>query len=155
MTETQDWMVKFYAEQAARKAAASAMFERNKAAIIPALAAIGIVSAELDYDGMGDSGCVEHPSYFGCDGSPLDDPDVQIELEEFQNGSSALVPTVKSISTALTDFAYETLELHHPGWEINEGAFGTFRIEVANNRMVLCCSVRTAEYFEDEIAGEG
>ena len=69
-------------------------------------------------------------------------------------GNLALVAEVKPICEALTDLAYEALEVHHHGWEINEGAFGTFRIDVAENTMTLCCNVRTAEYFEDEIAGE-
>ena len=154
MTETQDWAAQFYADRAARKVAASAVFERNKAAIIPALAAIGIASAELAYEGMGDSGCVEHPSYFGPDYQPLGAPDIQIELEEFRGGTNELVRKVKPLGEALIDLAYEALEVHHPGWEINEGAFGTFRVDVAEGRMVLCCSLRTAEYFENEIAGD-
>ncbi|MEO6717666.1 MAG: DUF6878 family protein [Novosphingobium sp.] len=154
MTETQDWAAKYYAEQAARKVAAAAMFERNKAAIIPALAAIGISSVELAYDGMGDSGCVEAPSYYGPEGTPHDDPETPIELDEFKDRTCEVVRKVKPLSDALADLACEALEIHHPGWEINEGAFGTFRVDVAENTMVLCCSVRTAEYFEDEIAGD-
>ena len=108
----------------------------------------------LSYDGMGDSGCVEHPSYFGIDNQPLAAPTIELEVETIADGNPELAPAVKPICEALTDLAYEALEVHHPGWEINEGTFGTFRIEVAENTMTLCCNVRTAEYFEDEIAGE-
>ena len=47
MTQILDWMVGFVAEQAARKTAAAALFARNKAAIIPALANLGIAMIEL------------------------------------------------------------------------------------------------------------
>ena len=58
------------------------------------------------------------------------------------------------LSEALETVAYDALEVHHPGWEINEGAYGLFRIEVEEGTMALCCSLRATEYFETEIWGE-
>lgn len=153
MTQTHDWMVGFVAEQAARKTAAAALFARNKAAIIPALANLGIAMIELAYDGMGDSGCVEQPDYFGPDGEALAAPKLAVDIEEFTGGVCEVARVSRPLGEALTELAYQALESHHPGWEINDGACGTLRIDVAENRMVLCCSLRTTEYFEDEIGG--
>ena len=58
------------------------------------------------------------------------------------------------LAEALETLAYDALEVHHPGWEINEGAYGIFRIEVEEGTMALCCSLRATEYFETEIGGE-
>ena len=154
MTDAENWMERFYGERAAHKALAATMFERTKAAIIPHLASAGIAIVELGYDGMGDSGCVEQPDYFGLDNQPLAAPEIDLEVEEIRRDTCVLVSAIKPICEALTDLAYESLAVHHPGWENNEGAFGTFRIDVNANTMTLCCNLRTSEYFENAIAGE-
>ena len=151
MTETEKWMRQYYADRAAREALALGMFERNKAAIMPLLAQSGIATVELAYDGMCDSGCIEAPICFDAENNVLECPALALEIEEFAPGLPQLTRTSKPLAEALEAVVYDALEVHHPGWEINEGAFGTFRIDVATSTMTLCCSVRTSHYHEDEI----
>jgi hypothetical protein len=42
-----------------------------------------------------------------------------------------------NLESAIEGLAYEYLEDQHPGWEINDGAFGTFVFNVADRTISL------------------
>lgn len=155
MTETSDLMTQFFAERAARDEAAQAMFERNKAALMPILAEAGIAAVEIDYDGMADSGSVDEPVCLSADSIRIDCPGIDVEIEDFDGRGNDIRRETKPLAEALEILVYDALEVHHPGWEINEGAFGTFRIDVTARTMTLGCNLRTCDYHEDEIGEEG
>ena len=152
--EPSEWMTDYFDKQKSRSARLSQSFQRNKPAILDALREANIASVELNYDGMGDSGCLEAATYYSNDNKPVDCSDAKVAIETFEIGSTMIMRKSMPLSEALETVAYDALEVHHPGWEINEGAYGLFRIEVEEETMALCCSLRATEYFETEIWGE-
>jgi hypothetical protein len=104
-----------------------------KAVLLPQLAAHGILTVEIRFDGYGDSGAIEETSFFGADGKVMECPDIEVTCE----GKDAV-----KLASLLEDFAYEALERHHGGWEINEGAFGELLIDVADASFQLDCNLR-------------
>ena len=152
--ENQEWMSKYISEQAARNTLLKAMFIHNKSVLLHALADAGITSVEMQYDGMGDNGCLEKPEYTDTDGNPGDIPDMSITLQALKYGAPDIEQVTSPMDDAVENLAYDALAVNHPGWEINDGSFGTFRIDVEEERMTLICNVRTSEYCETEIGGD-
>ncbi len=152
--ETSEWMTDYFDKQKSRNARLIQSFGRNKPAILDALRAANIASVELNYDGMGDSGCLEAATFYSNDNKPVDCSDAKVAIETFEIGSNMIERKSMPLSEALETVAYDALEVHHPGWEINEGAYGIFRIEVAEGTMSLCCSLRSTDYSETEIGGD-
>lgn len=155
MTDTNDWMSQFFAERAVRAEAAKGMFERNKAILIPILAGAGIVRVEIEFDGIADSGNVDTPVCFLADNACVDCPAVTVEIEDFSGLEGRLQTETKPLSEALVTIVYNALDVHHSGWEINEGAFGTFTIDVEDGTMMLGCNLRSSDYHEHELGEEG
>lgn len=126
----------------------------NKAAIIEALKTHGIKKVIVEYCGRGDSGGTE---------------DVRLELE---NGETVPVPAVfvpfawnrsrynhetrgwqsiqevvnnKPLSDALDEFAMHLVELHHAGWENNDGGRGEVTFYVNTDEI----TVEHEEYYTE------
>lgn len=118
----------------------------NKAAIIEALKPHGIKKVIVEYYGGGDSGGAE---------------DVRLELE---NGETVPVPTgsvsyaynrtrynfqtkgvetiegyieKKPLTNALEDFAMHLVEIHHAGWENDDGGRGDVTFDLDENEIVV------------------
>ena len=51
-----------------------------------------------------------------------------------------------SLNGGVEDLAYAALELHHPGWEINDGAGGALEIDVTAETFMLDCKLRYTAY---------
>src|SRR5450432_48705 len=64
----------------------------------------GIHSVEIDYDGCGDSGCIENVAYRDGQGSAVD-----------------LAGKLAMTEEQLTDLFYDLIQARHPGWENNDG----------------------------------
>lgn len=152
--EPSEWMTDYFDKQKSRNARLKISFKRNKGAIFDALQDHAIASVELQYDGVGDSGCLEAPSFYAKDNKPVKTPECDIAIEVFEFGSTLIERRSMSLSEALERVAYDALEVFHPGWEINEGAYGVFKIEVSEGTMTLCNSLRSTDYTEDEIGGD-
>ena len=152
--ETREWMTDYFDKQKTRNARLIQSFQRNKSAILDGLREAKVASVELNYDGMGDSGCLEGATYYSNDNKPIDCSDTKVAIEIFEIGSTMIMRKSMPLAEALETLAYDALEVHHPGWEINEGAYGIFRIEVEEGTMALCCSLRSTDYTETEIGGE-
>ncbi len=133
MTDFSTVMADYLAGKAERDASADVEIAAMKAALLPQLAAHGVVTVEIRFDGYGDSGAIEQTTLFGADGKVVECPDILIARE----GKDEV-----KLASLLEDFAYEALERHHDGWENNEGAFGELLIDVADASFQLDCNLR-------------
>ena len=124
------------AAQSARTALAEQALPGNKTALFNALAAAGITSVIVAFDGVGDSGQVESiDAYIKEVDAPL--PTVAIEIATPQWDGSTLQRRTLPMREAIEELAYAFLEETHDGWEINEGAFGEFTFDVAERAITL------------------
>ncbi|MDW3224290.1 MAG: hypothetical protein R8G34_15645 [Paracoccaceae bacterium] len=132
------------AERRAREAAQAAIRPANKAALFTALSTAGITSVDVSFDGYGDSGQIESIDA-KADGADVPLPETTVTLTMI--GWRDTDPTERSMSVhdAIEYFAYDCLTQTHGGWENNEGAFGTFVFDVANQSITLDYNQR----FED------
>lgn len=80
----------------------------TESAVRADLRALGVVLVHAEYDGVGDSGQIDRIS---C--TDASDPAQSISVG---------AQTYKRVETLL----YALLNLRHGGWEINDGAFGSF-----------------------------
>lgn len=125
----------------ANRARVTTRIDALKQAVIEPLRQLGIASVEVVFDGYGDSGAVEDIVCKSAD-------DQQIELAEIgiagidDDGERAS----STLCQALENLAYAALELHHPGWENNDGAGGALVIDVAAANFALDCKLRYTAY---------
>lgn len=123
--------------------------ERNKNFIIDALRLTPIVEVEILYSGYGDSGGIDSVTGFSIrrvdsgytppnqeDQRILEDRKVAIEVQSGFHEDGRWHHEVRRESMplrkAIEQHAYDLLEEHHGGWEINDGANGTMTIHVVD-----------------------
>ena len=107
----------------------------NIAALFDALAATGVATVIVTFDGYGDSGQIESIDAGNAEGvTPL--PSVEIALA--QPGKGDVTDHVSTpIEQAIEELAYDLLRDTHAGWENNDGAFGEFTFDVAARTISL------------------
>ena len=135
----------------ARSRLAEEALPGNKAALFEALARAGVTSVVVTFDGAGDSGQVESvDARIGAAAALLPTCDVEIATPAWDG--SELQRQALLLGEAAEQLAYAFLEETHDGWEINEGAFGTFAFDVAERTIRLDYNERieTSEYFGHE-----
>ena len=108
---------------------------RNKTAVFAALAATGISRVTVEYDGCGDSGQIENVDAWNASNEKIPFPtDPKIRLASDIPDR----PFVEiSLETAVEELAWDHLEEMFPGWEIDDGALGTFVFDVAGHAITL------------------
>jgi hypothetical protein len=124
---------------------------RNKAAVMAALAAAGITSVTVAFDGYGDDGQIE--SIVAQSGEltvQLPDGFVAIVGSEDEGTISSGEEASEShgdtpLTEAIESLCYEYLEEAHSGWEVNDGAYGTFVFTVADGSVVLDFNLRFSD----------
>ena len=139
------------AQHASRTRLADEARPANKAAILAALAATGITSVVVTFDGSGDSGQIESVDpRIGDTATKLPATDVEIASPVW-DGSGVETRTLP-LAEAVEQLAYDLLEETHGGWENNEGAFGEFSFDVAGSAIRLDYNERieTSEYSGHE-----
>lgn len=124
------------AERRAREAAQTAIRPANKAALFTALSAAGITSVDVSFDGYGDSGQIESIDA-KADGADVPLPETTVTLTMIGWRDTDLTERSMSVHDAIEHFAYDCLAQTHGGWENNEGAFGTFVFDVADQSITL------------------
>jgi len=131
-------------ERRAHEAAQAAIRPTNKSALFIVLSAAGITSVDATFDGYGDSGQIESIEA-KADTAVIPLPDATVTLTII--GWRDTDPTERTLSVrdAIEHFAYDCLAQTHGGWENNEGAFGTFVFDVADQSITLDYNQR----FED------
>lgn len=137
MTELNVMMDDFLKRQAERNAATMSEIEVLKAALLPHLTALGVASVTVCFEGYGDSGSIEEVTYLDASNAGMPCPEFMIEIE----GRDEM-----TLSSAIEELAYSALELHHPGWEINDGAHGELLIDVAKASVQLDCNLHYTAY---------
>ena len=97
----------------------------NKTALFDALAAAGITTVIVNFDGYGDSGQVERIEAGTADGDCAL-PAVEVEIASANWGSVAIDRQTRPIREAIETLVYDVLNQTHGGWENNfkEAAMG-------------------------------
>lgn len=111
---------------------------RNRDALMSLLTQLNIAHVVVNYDGSGDSGQIESIGFYDADNSFIENPAFETTkpIPWFDN-QLKLNSDSMSIPDAIEKLCYDYLEIHHGGWENNEGAYGEFRFDVAKNTISL------------------
>ena len=142
MIDIEAVMADFAVRQAERQTQVVEEIQQLKTVILPRLQEAGIARVEIRFDGCGDSGAVEECACLDVAGAAIPCPDVTLLEGEAENIDRAGSDELQSLGQALEQLTYLSLERHHPGWEINDGACGELVIDVPEATFVLDCSLR-------------
>jgi hypothetical protein len=140
---------------AARYAASEAANKENKVTIMTALKSYGIQRVTVEFDGEGDSGQVETPyvTYANGDSGDALGLSLPVDMKSSSVGFDSIEASVKTekktLGEALEAFCYDFLEQTNDGWENNDGAYGTFTFEVAEDSVHLVFNGRYTEVNTD------
>ena len=116
----------------------------NKTALFAALAAAGIETVAVIFDGYGDSCQVE--SIEAKAGAEIVDlPTDAIDIARPVWGSPEIERQTQSIREAIETLAYDFLGQIHTGWANSEGAYGDFIFDVAARKITLDYNERRME----------
>jgi hypothetical protein len=117
---------------------------RNKAAVMAALAAAGITSATVAFDGYGDEGQIESIEVQSGEVAVQLPVTSIVMLDADENGTTSSEREM-ALSEAIESLCYEYLEEAHGGWEVNDGAYGTFVFTTADGSVVLDFNLRFSD----------
>ena len=147
-TVNPDWEA-WQAQARERDRLAKEVLPANKAALFDVLAAAGIVTVTVRFDGYGDSGQIEDIEACATD-TIVELPPDRIEITEPLYDGSGLERSTPSVRDVIEKFAYDFLEETHGGWENNEGAYGDFTFNVESRTITLEYNERmiTSEYSQ-------
>ena len=106
----------------------------DKAILFAALAKAGIHRVTINYDGSGDSGQIESIEAWNAANQKIPLPyEVTIQASEHPEHPRA----ERKLEEAIEALAWEYLHDLHWGWENNDGAFGTFVLDVPARTITL------------------
>lgn len=102
------------------------------------LANHGIARVVIEYDGSCDSGCIGEIELFGIDDKAMPMPEGRVKytskVREYNEQTKQYESRRKSCAgpllEAIETWCYDLLELHFPGWEIDDGSDGTIELNV-------------------------
>ncbi|MEL6465681.1 MAG: DUF6878 family protein [Pseudomonadota bacterium] len=106
-TDFSEMMEKWRAER-------EAALKTTRADLLPALRALGVTEVIAEYEGYGDSGNVE--------GITLQPNDVRLDAD---------------LTRKLEDFVWSVAYNQHPGFENNEGGYGTLTWDISADSIML------------------
>jgi hypothetical protein len=109
--------------------------KHNKKTVFDALAEAGIHTVHVAFDGYGDSGQIEGINGFDASANEIPLPDSRKVTLILSEGEDA--PADTTLRDAIETLAYRCLELSQPGWENDDGAYGTFVFDVADRTITL------------------
>lgn len=136
-TGTRPDFAAYEAKYQAAAALAAEVHPNNKATLFGALAAMGIHTVVVTFDGAGDSGQIESINGFDAANNAVGLPDESISFKVVQFESLAVAceqHTAREIIEAMT---FDFLEQTHDGWEDQDGAYGTFTFSVGERTISL------------------
>jgi hypothetical protein len=108
----------------------------NKATVFDALCAAKITSVEVEFDGEGDSGQIGEVTAYQ-DLSVVTLPSTLLTLRQCHFGAAEPSTAQEPLRDAIDTLCFDALEQEHDGWEINDGAYGTFIFDVPNRTIAL------------------
>jgi len=137
--------VAYEAQCAAFAALRAEILPGNKATLFQALSDAGIRTVVVGFDGCGDSGQIESVVARDADGVEVEIPlgDLTVRSVEFETCMTTERTT--TVSDLVERMAYEFLHRTHGGWEDNEGAYGEFIFDVAEQSITLDYNERYIE----------
>lgn len=125
-----------------------------------ALAKLGITRIEIEYDGCGDSGCIESLTAFGARKKRFAIPASKmltvtlIETSYNAETNRRIVTPVRKklpVRNAIEQWAYDVLEKHFPGWELDGGSHGIITIDVGKQTACLDHDLRIEETISHSV----
>jgi hypothetical protein len=102
--------------------------------LFDSLAAAGIETVTVIFDGYGDSGQIERIDVEPGEGAILL-PSDRIEIARTE--SPEIERQTLTVREAIEALIYDFLRQTHSGWEINDGAYGEFTFDVAERTIKL------------------
>ncbi|MGL4241516.1 MAG: DUF6878 family protein [Beijerinckiaceae bacterium] len=132
----------YAALEAAHQSLSARLHPANKADLFAVLAGAGIATVTVEFDGYGDSGQIESVDALGKDGVSCDLPSTSLAMRRALWGEPEPASEEMTVAEAIERLAYDLLGGAHPGWEINDGSYGTFVFDVAMGAITLECNVR-------------
>ena len=108
----------------------------NKTVLFDLLAAAGIQTLTVLFDGYGDSGQIERIDIGAREGTtppPLDR--IEVACTTWENPK--IERQTQTVEEAVETLVYDLLRQTHCGWEINDGAYGEFAFDVAERTIKL------------------
>ena len=129
---------------------ATEALEMNRAALFAALSVAGITEIIVEFDGEGDSGQIDHVQASHANDT-IKLPDERIEIASAPWGGNELTHIDETLGGAIETVCYALLSSNCGGWEINEGSYGMFVLDVAERTIELThngryVSVETSEH---------
>ncbi len=118
----------------------------NKAIVFDALIAAGITNVIVGFDGEGDSGQIDGAAAYAGD-KLVNFPDTKVTIHDAQYNKDDLDTRETTLRDAVEDLCYGYLEQEHGGWEINDGAYGEFTIDVPARKISLDFNARFTDSF--------
>lgn len=127
--------------------AAAAASAHNKDLVFDALAAAGVTSVAITFDGYGDSGQIENVEWQPSAPSP----DSTVVLRAV-NGDGNLNDETQpvTLAAAVEDLCYAWLGQDHCGWQDNDGSFGEFVFDVTKRTVELTFNCRFTDHETSE-----
>lgn len=138
MTQIDQAIADFAKVQIEQRQRTTTRITELKRSVLAVLPALGIPRVEVCFDGSGDSGAVEEIVCRDAQDGDIELPEDAVVLIEDHGTTSGEI----SLRSALEDLTNSALELHHPGWENNDGAGGMLIIDVPASTVTLECAVR-------------
>lgn len=134
------------------KANISGVLKDYKDILFDIIEANKVDAFELNFDGSGDSGCVEHAD---LDKDVLDHVVEGVKLSRGFTWSKGekeeTFDTNVTVEKLIDHLCYELLENHCGGWEINEGSYGTFYFDTKKRKITLDFHERIIEENVSEV----
>lgn len=115
----------------------AALLPLNKAALFEALAAGGIGSVVVAFDGSGDSGQIEDVTAIRDDDQQTELPTGIVAYREIGFDAAEPVVGMVTVRDVLEHLCYSFLNQTHDGWENDDGAYGEFTFDVATRSITL------------------
>ena len=141
----------YLAREAQRDRQRSELLPANKAAIFDALAAAGIATVVVAFDGAGDSGQIDSVDARDATGE-IALPEVTVEIASPSYPDDGVQRQTLPLADAIETIAYDLLGATHCGWENNDGAYGDFTFDVAERTITLDYNERyTASEYSQHV----
>lgn len=152
----------FFEEQNRLNKERKALIEHNKNLLFPILKTNKIKTVVVEFDGSGDSGQIESVALSRFSLSKMgdeDEKDVDKLLEEvfvgakiangvqYSGGGGQLCVEEQdtTVEGVISSICYDLMEIEHPGWENNEGAYGEFIFDLKKDTISYTHNDRITE----------
>ena len=109
----------------------------NKAALFDALAAAGVGTVVVTFDGSSDEGQIESVAAFDTENGEVELPAGQVEQHEASFDTLATSTVLRTLHEVIETMGYNLLSQTHDGWENGEGAYGDFTFSLAERSVTL------------------